>query len=255
MECCCSHSGTPAGGHLALVVDECEQDPINYHVPSSLTSLPNGPVVHVQPNDILPVPPVPPVPLFRMSSAESGAEGSDASFSRWRAGSSQCASSSHTLRSPVSAMRGSSVVPSSSAPPPNEEFTVLPKRSPEESTPSTNTWLSPSSAMPGTSSAASDVSALRGERFVVSLEKGEGEKFGIKLHESRTTTEVFVKHVEAGLFQEWNTAHPHQRVEAGDMLISVNGVSGPKSHSIVEAMKTRGLLELVFLKEACFDTT
>merc|ERR1712136_639171 len=72
-----------------------------------------------------------------------------------------------------------------------------------------------------------------GEEFTVSLRKGPEEAFGFQVRQSTTTTEIFVKSLGRGLIQEWNAAHPERCVKLGDRLVSVNGVTGPRSSDII----------------------
>lgn len=85
-----------------------------------------------------------------------------------------------------------------------------------------------------------------GEEFTVSLRKGPEEAFGIQVRQSTTTTEIFVKSLGRGLIQEWNAAHPERSVKLGDRLVSVNGVTGPRSSDIIREMMCHKKIELVF---------
>mmetsp|Transcript_14903 Transcript_14903/g.37060 ORF Transcript_14903/g.37060 Transcript_14903/m.37060 type:complete len:395 (-) Transcript_14903:237-1421(-) len=82
------------------------------------------------------------------------------------------------------------------------------------------------------------------DTYVVVLDKAEGTRLGLDL-ESRKGESWWIKSINAGLIAKWNLEHPEERVNVGDSILEVNGVSGDLA-KVREACTQRGALRLVF---------
>eukprot|EP00450_Noctiluca_scintillans_P024726 CAMPEP_0194525828 /NCGR_PEP_ID=MMETSP0253-20130528/61438_1 /TAXON_ID=2966 /ORGANISM="Noctiluca scintillans" /LENGTH=171 /DNA_ID=CAMNT_0039370599 /DNA_START=1 /DNA_END=516 /DNA_ORIENTATION=+ len=92
-----------------------------------------------------------------------------------------------------------------------------------------------------------DERVAMGEEFTVTVTKDVGNVFGVKVLQSQKSCAISVKSVNPGLIMAWNETHPEQRVKVGDKLVSVNGVRGPTSLSIMQRLMQDRTLDLVFL--------
>uniref|UniRef100_A0A7S1AH01 PDZ domain-containing protein n=1 Tax=Noctiluca scintillans TaxID=2966 RepID=A0A7S1AH01_NOCSC len=100
-------------------------------------------------------------------------------------------------------------------------------------------------AMPAVVNA--DETVAVGEEYTVTVTKDVGNVFGVKVLQSQKSCAISVKSVNPGLIMAWNETHPEQRVKVGDKLVSVNGVRGPTSLSIMQRLMQDRTLDLVFL--------
>lgn len=89
-----------------------------------------------------------------------------------------------------------------------------------------------------------------GEEYVVSLFKGIGDVVGVKVLQSTISCDITVVHLQRGLLQQWNQAHPDLLVELGDKVVSVNGVGGPSAAVTMDQMFSENILEVVFWKRS-----
>ena len=82
-----------------------------------------------------------------------------------------------------------------------------------------------SEAMPGCKLHLARAPKAQGARFDVVLDHSEGSRYGCKL--VRDTHGTKIHELESdGLLEQWNVKHPQRKVKAGDVVVSVNGVTG-----------------------------
>lgn len=79
------------------------------------------------------------------------------------------------------------------------------------------------------------------EEFALILEKGPDEKLGVDL-EWRTGNSLKIISVKEGLVQAWNKENPAQMIEAGDLIIELNGMSGDSRKLVKEILTAKRLV-------------
>jgi len=256
--CCCARPPVPTERHTSRVHDEYENmvDPIEHHVPSALMLLHDRAVRDdcglVQLGEVLPVPPLPTLSKWKAvyDPSNDGFLSSSDPARKHTVPDDECkAPPVHTYERWLRPSSGADLRVPSAPTDETKEFPVPADTCKVLSCNTISTAITNASSdtYPRCNTSSSIVSAQFGQEFTVFLKKGEGDKFGIKLRQSTTNAFVSVKSIDQGLFKEWNGAHPDQCVKIGDRLLSVNGVNGPTSNAIVEALQTQQDLELVFV--------
>jgi len=73
----------------------------------------------------------------------------------------------------------------------------------------------------------SDLGELsQGSAFRVSLSKDQGKKLGIDVEHLEEAPNMPIVAIRGGAAAEWNSAHRGRQLQAGDVVVEVNGVSG-----------------------------
>mmetsp|Transcript_13714 Transcript_13714/g.29921 ORF Transcript_13714/g.29921 Transcript_13714/m.29921 type:complete len:181 (+) Transcript_13714:83-625(+) len=87
------------------------------------------------------------------------------------------------------------------------------------------------------------------DSFAVHLDKGDKHSKGATIGVDITLVDMFlrVKQVKDGLVKSWNQEHPYSMVCPGDILVSVNGVSG-RADKLLKHLALNQRLQLTFLR-------
>lgn len=78
--------------------------------------------------------------------------------------------------------------------------------------------------------------------FEIVLDKTSGNPLGIDIVYWKDNT-LLVEGVAPGLVSDWNRRHPSHRVKVGDVIFSVNGVSGDM-HRLVDECTKKSVLRV-----------
>jgi hypothetical protein len=70
------------------------------------------------------------------------------------------------------------------------------------------------------------------------VNRSSGEDMGIKVNGSEDTT-CRIEAIQGGLIGKWNDSNPAQRVQVGDVVFEVNGVSGSSNDILQELRKDK----------------
>jgi len=89
----------------------------------------------------------------------------------------------------------------------------------------------------------SSASGRADETYRVHVDKVQGSRLGIDL-ESKNGEPWWIKTMGSGLISQWNHEHPAQRVNSGDSILEVNGVSGDLA-KVRDACTKSGTLNIV----------
>jgi hypothetical protein len=96
---------------------------------------------------------------------------------------------------------------------------------------------------PGGDGAAENAGSTEPKEYTISLDRTEGADIGVA-----TTHEYVIDSIEKkGLVELWNTTHPEQKVELGDIIIEVNGKRGDVAEMRLECEK-KMMLEIKLQK-------
>lgn len=77
--------------------------------------------------------------------------------------------------------------------------------------------------------------------FCVILEKGPADKLGLDI-EWRSGNSLRVLQINPGLVQAWNSASTSFRIEPGDLVVELNGLSGDSKELVKEILKAQRLV-------------
>mmetsp|Transcript_61357 Transcript_61357/g.177995 ORF Transcript_61357/g.177995 Transcript_61357/m.177995 type:complete len:149 (-) Transcript_61357:76-522(-) len=89
--------------------------------------------------------------------------------------------------------------------------------------------------------------------FRVTIEKEAGAKLGLDV--VRFGSHLKVKRIQPGLIEIWNGEHPEEAMRVGDLITSVNGVTGGgdtstdlKQNPLLNAIKDADKLDMVVVR-------
>merc|ERR1719473_2669527 len=94
------------------------------------------------------------------------------------------------------------------------------------------------------------VKMIASNEFVIELERKEGFIYGWKADFTQDGLILLKSVNEGGLIDQWNRQHPSYRVEAGDLIIEVNGTRGEgmRAHLGKQAAGVTGTIKLTVRK-------
>lgn len=81
------------------------------------------------------------------------------------------------------------------------------------------------------------------KEFQVCIKRGNAP-LGLEAEVEHRTGSLLILEVKEGPVSEWNQAHPEAKVQPGDIIVDVNGVTG-KATELVQVMKGVELLQMV----------
>merc|ERR1719317_1297673 len=95
----------------------------------------------------------------------------------------------------------------------------------------------------------------KGAEFTIELERKEGAKYGWQVNFTDDYAAIMVESVvEGGLIGDWNQQHEDALLEAGDLIIDVNGAKGKdmQTHLGLQAANETGPIKFV-IRKGCPD--
>lgn len=88
------------------------------------------------------------------------------------------------------------------------------------------------------------------QEFTIEVTKGPGK---IALEVECSGEALLVTNLKPGIVMNWNTAHPKEQVEVGDLITAINGVVGVYGVKFLAASKEGEKIFLRVCKSACFS--